>query len=360
MPFLGVLLGFSWWCAQGTRNQGILKKLLTFFSSYAYFLLVVFYCFVNLERTSIDYIGFAGWPETFEGQFKLVFVDFWSYPTIMMVVFTVLSVIVVERSYRRFLIAWIILCVILFLNPIVFPFISSEATSLAIYWRLFYLLPFPLVIGLPMTFLDRANNLKPVFTYLAFSGLILVSIIGNLSPHKYATFGKIPFALGQYKIDPKLESEVKKIISVSTPGSMLAPDRYSSIIPRYSPDFPQVSVRRFTLMTHSIEHGKIKEANIKFRAIDYISGSSKPGSSKPGSSKPGSSKPISSKQGLEDVISLTRKGLGNIVLDTRVTKQEDWPVFALHLAKNGFRCVEKNTLFIVYSRNEQHCDRESK
>ena len=345
MPFLGVLLGFSWWCAQGTRNRGILKKLLTFFSSYAYFLLVVFYCLVNLERTSIDYIGFAGWPETFEGQFKLVFVDFWSYPTIMMVVFTVLSVIVVERSYRRFLIAWIILCVILFLNPIVFPFVSSEATSLAIYWRLFYLLPFPLVIGLPMTFLDRANNLKPGFAYLVFSGLILVSIIGNLSPHKYATFGKIPFVLGQYKIDPKLESEVKKIISVSTPGSMLAPDKYSSIIPRYSPDFPQVSVRRFTLMTHSIEHGKIKEANIKFRAIDYISGSSKPGSSK---------------QGLEDVIFLIRKGLGNIVLDIKVTKQEDWPVFALHLAKNGFRCVEKNRLFLVYSKNEQHRDGESK
>ena len=74
---------------------------------------------------------------------------------------------------------------------------------------------------------------------------------------------------------------------------------------------------------------KIKEANIKFRAIDYISGSSKPGSSK---------------QGLEDVISLTRKGLGNIVLDTRVTKQEDWPVFALHLAENGFKYGEESVM----------------
>lgn len=331
MPFMGVLLGFSYCYAQGTMNRGSFKKLLTFFSSYTYLLLVVFYCLVNLDRTVIDYVGFFGWPETFEGQFKLVFDGFWSYPTIMIVLFTILSVIVVERSCRRLVIAWTVLCVILFLNPVVFPFVSKEATTLNTYWRLFYLLPFPLVIGLPVIFLDRANNLKPGYAYLAFSGLLLVSIIGNLSPHKYATFGKIPFAFGQYKIDQKLESEVKKIISVSTPGSMLAPYRYSSIIPRYSPDFPQVSVRgRIMLTSHSIKHGKMEETNIKFRAIDYISGSSK--------------------ESLEDVIFLIRKGLGNIVLDTKVTKQEAWPLFASLLAKNGFKCVEKNTQFFVYTR----------
>jgi len=332
MPFMGGLLGFSFWCSQGIRNGGSLKKFLMFFASYTYLLLISFYCLTNVNRAHLDYLGSLWFfPKTFEGQFKWVFYNFWSYPSIILVLFTILSVVVIKRSYRRFLIIWLILCVSLFLNPIVFPFVT-QITTLNTYWRLFYLLPFPLVIGLPITFLDRVNKFRPGFAYMAFLGLLLVSIIGNLWPHQYATFGKVPFAFGQYKIDPNLESEVKKIVSVSTPGPMLAPDRYSEVIPMYSPDFPQVCVKRYALMAYSIQHGKIKETEAKFRAIDYITGSSK--------------------KGLRDVRLLIKKGLVNIVLDPKVTKRKDWRRFYPTLVRNGFRCVEKNKLFFVYVKNE--------
>ena len=68
----------------------------------------------------------------------------------------------------------------------------------------------------------------------------------------------------------------------------------------------------------------MEKSKRQIRAIDYISGSSK--------------------QGLEDVMFLIRKGLGNIVLDIKVTKREDWPVFALHLAKNGFKYGEESVM----------------
>jgi hypothetical protein len=333
MPFMGVLLGFSWWWAQGIRSQDSFKKILMFSAAYVYLLLIAFYCFINANRARLDYLGsFRYFPKTFIEQFKLVFIDFWSYPSVTFLLFTVLSIVVVERSYRKFLIVWIILCVTLFLNPIVFPFVS-KVTTYNTYWRLFYLLPFPLVIGLPMTFLDRANKLRAGFAYMVFLGLLLVSIIGNLWPHQYATFGKVPFAFGQYKIDPHLEAAVKKMISVSKPGPMLAPYSYGAVIPMYSPDFPQVCVREFTLKGFSIQYGKIKESNIKFGAIKYISGKSK--------------------EGLENVLYLIRKGLVNIVLDIQVTTWKDWRRFSKILARYGFECVEKNRSFLVYTRNER-------
>jgi hypothetical protein len=129
-----------------------------------------------------------------------------------------------------------------------------------------------------------------------------------------------------------VETDVKKIISVSNSGPMLAPDRYSSRIPMYSPDFPQVCVRRYALKGFSIQHGKMREANIKFRAIDYITGWSK--------------------KGLGDVRFLIKRGLVTTVVDSKVIERSDWRRFAAILTKNGFECVEKNKRFLVYTRGK--------
>lgn len=335
MPFMGFLLAFSWsWCAYETGNHQSVKRLLIYFTSYAYLLLVTLNCAIALNRTSLDHIGSLRrfFPTTFEGQFKLVFVDFLSYPSIMFVLFFILSVVIVEKSHRRFLTVWIISCVTLLLNPIVFPFVS-KITTFNTYWRLFYLLPFPLMIGLPLIFLDRVDTLKPGLYYLAFFGLLLVSTLGNLVPHNYATFGKAPFAFGQYKIYPPYESDVKKIIAVSKPGPMLAPYLYSQMIPRYSPDFPQICVRDYTLMAFSMHFGKKEEANNKFRAMHYVAGKTR--------------------KGLREVQSLIRRGLVNVVLDTSVTRRKEWHRFSTFLARSGFECVEKNGRFLVYVRNEK-------
>ena len=186
MPFLGGLLGFSYCCAHGERWKGSLKKLFWYLSSYMYLLSASLYCYINMNETRMSYIGSWWWfPKTFYGQFKLVFIDSLSYPVIALVLFTILSIVAIERSYRTFLISWILLCVTLFLNPIVFPFVTKITTFNA-YWRLFYLLPFPLVVGLPLIIFDRTNKLRPSVAYTVFLTLLTIGIVGNLWPdNKY-------------------------------------------------------------------------------------------------------------------------------------------------------------------------------
>ena len=100
----------------------------------------------------------------------------------------------------------------------------------------------------------------------------------------------------------------------------------------YSAHFPQVSVRRYALKGFSMQHGNMREANIKFRAIDYITGWPK--------------------EGLDDVRFLIKRGLVTTVLDSKVIERSDWSRFASILTKNGFECVEKNKRFLVYTRGK--------
>ena len=330
MPFLGILLGCSCWFAQGIRSMRNLKKVILYYATFIYLALIVLYCYFNLDRTRMEFVGNQGWPKTFAGQFKLVFIDNFSYPTIVLMIFTLLSIIIVKGKNRIFLLAWIILSLTLFLNPYVFRFVGYEATTLNNYWRLFFLFPFPLVIGLSMGLFDRVRKFRSAYAYFMFLGLFLMGLIGNIWPYKYATFNNIPFSPGQYKIDARLEAQVKKIIEVSTPGSMLSPYKYSSVIPRYSPDYPQVRVRKRGLLSFSLQPDRRREAQNKIVASDYVSGKSRVGQ--------------------QFVMDLIKKGLLNIVVDIKVTKERNWRNIKIKLTNNGFKCVERNKHFHVYTK----------
>jgi hypothetical protein len=331
MPFLGILLGGSCWFARGIRSLENLKKVSAYYASYFYLVLIVLYSYVNLDRTRMEFVGNQGWPKTFAGQFKLVFIDTFSYPAIVLMIFTLLSVFIAKGKNRVFLVAWIVLSVVLFLNPYSFRFVGYEATTLNNYWRLFFLFPFPLVIGVSMGLFDRIKKFRSVYAYLMVAGLVLVALVGNLRPYHYATFKNIPFAPGQYKIEAGLEAQVNKIIEVSVPGPMLSPIKYSSVIPRYSPDYPQVRVRKRGLLSFSLQPARRREIQKKIVATDYVSGRSRVGQ--------------------QYIMVLIERGLKNIVVNAQVTRGRSWRDFKPKLIKNGFKCVETNKYFHVYTKH---------
>lgn len=341
MPFLGVIIGLSYCYSQGFKTKEYLKKLIVLFPAYIYLCMIVCYFLLHFNKTTIDQIGFQfvtnqQWPETFVGHFKFVFIEILSYPSFVFMFFTILSLMVAGRKEGRFIFAWMFLSIILFLNPLVFPIISRYATTLNHYWRLFYLLPFPFVVGYPMTFFAWRFSFKPQWSYLIFLGMLSIAIIGNLwPPQKYAplvTFGKLPFALGKYKIDPILETDIQQIIAVSSPGPMLAPENYSAFIPRYSANFPQVIVRKYMLMGYAITHGCLEETEMKFNAVDYISGQSETGQ--------------------EDAMAVIKNVISNIVVSSFVIKQKNWEKFAKILEENAFQFVMQNDRILLYSRDK--------
>lgn len=334
MPLLGIIGGGSYWLSQRGTIPDTGKKLVGFGLAYVYLIGVACYFLLNVNKDAITYLGMSGWPTTFAGQFKLVFIGMWSYPSIMLVACVGAALFMAKTYDRRFIFMWLCLCFFLCLNPIVFPIVSRYVSSLNHYWRLFYLLPFPFVIGYPVALLVEHRWFTALKGYALFIALLLVGIGGNvLLPAPYAsvgTFRRPPLMWGQHKIYPQKESEVRQIIATSRRGPMLAPDRYSAFIPMYSPDLPQVSVRRYMLMYHAIARKNIPDAEMKFRAVDYVSG-------------------ISS-AGIQDVISLVDRGVKNIILDKRATTWDNWLELEICLKQMQFRLVEKNNRFLLYTK----------
>ena len=283
--------------------------------------------FVMMNSKLLEFVGFSGWPNNFIGQFRLVFMN---YQFILFAAFFILSLIAGNYEDRKFVIVWIILGIIFFLNPIVFPIISKYTTTLNTYWRLFYLLPFPFVIGLPIAYLGRKKTVRKSLWWFCFIFLISVAIIGNALNFKHATFRSISLDFGQYKIDKALEKDVKFIIRLCKPGPMLAPLEYSAVIPLYSADYPQVVVRKFTLMGYAIQNELGEEANRRFRAADFVSGTGK--------------------QGMEDVVYLIKKGLMNIVIDSSIKSSENWLIFSDYLRNYNFKPAGGNDHLWVYIR----------
>lgn len=334
MPLLGIIGGGSYWLSQRGNIPDKGKKLVGFGLAYVYLVGVAFYFILHVNKDAITYLGMSGWPATFAGQFKLVFISIWSYPSVMLVAFVGITLFMAKKYDRRFIFVWICLCFFLCLNPIIFPIVSRYVTSLNNYWRLFSLLPFPFVVGYPLALLGEQRWFTTKKGYLLFTILLLVGIVGNtLLPANYAyigTFRHSPFIWGQHKIYPKKEFEVQQIIAASRPGPMLAPDSYSAFIPMYSPDLPQVSVRRYMLMYYAIAHKNIPDAERKFRAVDYVSGKSP--------------------EGIQDVISLVDRGVKNIVVNYRVTTFDNWSELEIFLKQMNFMLVEKNNRFLMYTR----------
>ncbi len=333
LPFLGIA-GVSYWLTQKDKS---IKQLALFFSSYFYLVLVAVYFKSVVNKDAIAFHGQARWPTDFVGQFKMVFIDIWSWPSFAFIFFSVLGLILAKPLERRFVLYWLFGTIALLLNPLVFPFISSHITTLNNYWRLFYLLPFPFVVGFCLIALDNKFSLptKPAWIYSAFLGAICFTVLGNTYPNRYlmdyATYSKINFAFGDYKIYPELNSDVQQIIKTSQPGLMLAPYLYSATIPIYTSEIPQVSVRYYMISSLAAGFGEDKiEAKKKIKAIQYISGESA--------------------DGLPETITIIGKDLATIIINPKTTAFSNWPILVETLKTNNFKLILQTSRFLLYAK----------
>ncbi len=137
--------------------------------------------------------------------------------------------------------------IIIFLNPLTAPLLITYVTSPNIYWRLFYIYPFPLV--LVITFSTLAKFLQTQRTwikrgsFILLSGVLLLSFRSNLflSIFRY-TPSQFYFPPG-YKLPSNEITLAKEIISRSPEGPMLAPPEISGLIPIFSSQHPQLIIR---------------------------------------------------------------------------------------------------------------------
>jgi hypothetical protein len=168
------------------------------------------------------------WPLTFFGHAKFV----WTDPTaiILLLIGTITAIRFLKSDNRRFLVIWLVAIAVMFLNPLVAPYVIKYVTSPNLYWRVFYLLPFPLVIGLSgaalVTYLGRWDRKwRVIVPGAVIVGLLLV----NVPRPSFSVFHRASLRAPGHKVMQL--SVARKVLELSPPaGSMLAPRMVSQAV----------------------------------------------------------------------------------------------------------------------------------
>jgi len=198
--------------------------------------------------------------------------------TLFMAIGTILTIGLLKNRNRRFVVTWIVLILAFYLNPLVSPFIIEHITTPNIYWRLFYLLPFPLVIGLSGAAISlRLEAGNTTFRRLTLGVVATILFAAHLFPVSPSVFRQKPEVLVTKLSLPSYKachlSEARKVLALAPPpGTMLAPPTVSLSLPLLTSDYPQICVRQDGISMFMAERGLEHEATQRIRASYFLGG----------------------------------------------------------------------------------------
>lgn len=166
--------------------------------------------------------------------------------------------------------------IVLFLNPFVAPVIIKHITSPNIYWRLFYLYPFPLTLAISnAVVITKIRKSKPIIKYplwITYLVLIVLAFSSSFTKTIFHPGNEVRFP-PEYKLPAELNSLAPKIVKHAPEGTMLAPPELSGVIPLFSSSFPQIRVRENGLKLWFDSCGLPPQAaNTRIKASEFVGG----------------------------------------------------------------------------------------
>jgi hypothetical protein len=248
LPLLALVLAISEFFV--TNNvKGYWRTSILYFSPLLY-ILVFAAITLNYSQT---YLGASsvvngGWPRTLLGHANFFYNPQLPLTPILAALFTITVFIFSSGYIRKYLFVWVFSSLILILNPLSADFLINHVTSPNIYWRLFYILPFPLVVGLSVVAFCERFNLnfaipkgKAVVAFLLASVTLLQILFWNasvFSPKDAPGTSWAGYKLEDYNLAP-----ARKIIAIAPPGVMLAPPGIGGTVAMLSDKYPQIRIR---------------------------------------------------------------------------------------------------------------------
>jgi hypothetical protein len=216
------------------------------------------------------------WPSTLSGTLNLI-LDSNHYVTpILIVLSSLLALLLTEKETRRFLGTWLLAVLLIFFNPLTVPIFTSTLLPPTVYWRVYFLYPFPLVLGITIIKLsERLQNTSRWYKSLVFGLTFGLLCVSHLSPHinsiyHHRTTMRLPL---DYKV-PAQELDLAREIQRITPGgTTLAPQPLSGILPLLSAEYPQLAVRSEGVQLWLGSCGVPHRAEIRLRAAQFAAGS---------------------------------------------------------------------------------------
>jgi hypothetical protein len=234
--------------------------------------------FLSRGQVGSESILNEGWPRTFHVHADRVIGD--PLARGFLIAGTAISVLFLRGRNRLFLIVWFALTAGLYLNPKVAPLVIEHLTSPNLYWRVFYLLPFPLVIGLSgaalVSLLENRRTIWRVLIPTTVTALLLLAHLPESSPSVFRGDPSKPprttlLRMPNYKI-AKL-SVTRKILDASPPGGvMLAPWWISGTAAVLTAKHKHICYRRDGMLLWFEGEGRTIEAKRRTIASQFLGG----------------------------------------------------------------------------------------
>ena len=188
---------------------------------------------------------------------------------------TILAISLLQKRHRRLIVTWLALLFLLYLNPLVGP-IVMKLTRQSVFWRLFYLLPFPIVIGLSgAAVAGRLENKSPKWGRIVFGTITVLLLAAHLPASSSSVFRRGPrvtkFGIPRYKVLNIREAR-SVLESAPPPGTMLALQEVSRSLPMLTAKYPQLLIRPHAIYIWMGQRGTMDKAMHRVQAQAFLGG----------------------------------------------------------------------------------------
>lgn len=244
LPVLTTVLVIACAAASGRNYKEFIKKSLIYLPSLSYVIVYTITIFLNFHTdVSANSPVNIDFPVTFLGHAGFFFETSGPATPLALISATIIAVLMTSGMVRKFVLAWIAAAIILFLNPIVAPFLIKYLTTPNIYWRLFYVYPFPLLLGLTGAKLFEYTERFSKSARLAIiSGMVSMLFIAHFVPFTTSVlYIRTEFAWPGKKLQA-FQKRAAEVIAVAPPGPMLAPVPLNGIVTMLNGNYPQMRV----------------------------------------------------------------------------------------------------------------------
>lgn len=245
LPALTVVLVAAY-AAVSSNYKAYIKNSLMYLSSLSYLLVYTLIVFLNFRsNVGANSPVNEDFPVTFLGHAEFFLEKTGPATPLALIGSTVMALMMTSGNTRKFIVAWIAASIVLFLNPIVAPFVIKYLTTPNIYWRMFYIYPLVLLLGLTgaMLFEYSGKFTRPVRTALIASMIGILVILHVVPFTTSVLYLRTELGWPRYKMPHAIQNQATAIIAATPPpGPMLAPLPLGGVIAMMSSRYPQMRV----------------------------------------------------------------------------------------------------------------------
>jgi hypothetical protein len=266
LPLLAPVLLVAW-----RVDSDDVKGWLALATGYGFALLPTIVFALDYRRYAVAYANFgatlnAGFPQDFWGQVSLLEQGV-HFPLTWILFGCALLACLCRPRRHRFLLTWTILLVLFVLNPWVATWMMQHVTSENIYWRMFYLLPLPLMLGVVIATLYESMSREHWRAYWLVLGTV---VIAGLAPTSVLRPGN---GLTVGAPGPSLDGladDAKRITEQTPQGVVLAPVALAQDMAVLSARHVQIATR-LDFLALVLLHQPLDD-DLRQRATSFVAG----------------------------------------------------------------------------------------